>query len=393
MADPLSIMAIGGLVYAAKMCSEKYESPPPVQQVTEEATAPSVVPPPVQQEQGGFFQASQDIRPSKMEHPSFGDVAFMKHVNGEPVLNLHDRPYVSGKMNNFSGVSKELVGPGLGVGPDVPAYGGYQQLFRVNPVNVNAYRLTTLPGRPGPAHSVIGGAPTVAGALNHKAPPKTAFLPTRRPEVRGRAQGQGGALTGVTVRGRHETTKRPTNRAETTTRGDGLEFAPAKRVVSALTLPEEPTRNKGDLNMLRTTGPSPGIVNFKGGYTDSAAVKLMDSGKGPSGAYSDRKLEKYGFRPDDKRGNRDRGGNPGRMNVRASPVNQGGLVTAVRTDQSRTDGRVGPVNGGWSQNYTNDSVHQLNPYKGTVNFHATNRGLDIAKNQLASNPLAHTLAA
>ena len=40
----------------------------------------------------------------------------------------------------------------MGVGPEVPAFGGNQQLFLVNSENVVAYRLTTLPGRSGPAY-------------------------------------------------------------------------------------------------------------------------------------------------------------------------------------------------------------------------------------------------
>ena len=53
---------------------------------------------------------------SKSEHPSFGEVSFMKHVNGEPVRDFRDRPYVSGKMNNTVPMEKNMVGPGLNVG-------------------------------------------------------------------------------------------------------------------------------------------------------------------------------------------------------------------------------------------------------------------------------------
>ena len=129
---------------------------------------------------------------------------------------------------------KTLVGPGLGVGKNVPAYGGYQQLFRVMPNNVNGYKLTTLPGRSGPAGDVTGGRRALEGKVTYNMPEKTAFLPARRPELPGRAQGQGGAVTGNPIRGNYEKTKRPTNRSETTLRQDGLEFNPAKSTVSAL---------------------------------------------------------------------------------------------------------------------------------------------------------------
>ena len=55
--------------------------------------------------------------------------------------------YGAGRLNNLSPRERQRVGLGLGVGPEVPALGGQQQLFRVNPGNVGAYRLTTLPGR------------------------------------------------------------------------------------------------------------------------------------------------------------------------------------------------------------------------------------------------------
>ena len=413
MADPVSILAIGGLVYAARKCSnlenskETFITPSQeTDQIIGGGDAPLPDPP---QSAGDNInvmervnystdalgsQRIQNINNNTHNHPSFGDVSFMKYPNGEPVINIYDRPYVSGQMNNFGPVEKELVGPGLGVGPDVPAYGGYQQLFRVEPNNVGAYRLTTLPGRSGPAHSVIGGAPTLAGRVNHKAPPKTAFLPTRRPEVEGRAQGQGGALTGVTVRSKYEKTKRPTNRSETTWRNDGLEYNPARSVVSAPTLAEDPTRNKGDLNDRQfqyNNQPVPGISNFYGGYLEAPASQLLEESKGNKG-YSTAQLEQYGFRPDDRRGKKDRGGNPGRMNVRAGPLNQGGMVTAVRTDCNKYDGRMGPVNGGWTQNYVQDKYYQFNAYKGQENPYATSKELNVAKNQLKNNPLAHSIS-
>ena len=408
MADPVSILAIGGLVYAARKCSEmesarnkKETFIVPSQQIENEISN-AHLPDPPQSGSGANISdrlnyATDPLGDNSVEitHPSFGDVAFMRHPNGEPVTNLYDRPYVSGQMNNFGPVEKELVGPGLGVGPDVPAYGGYQQLFRVDPNNVGAYKLTTLPGRAGPAHSVIGGAPTLAGRVNHKAPPKTAFLPTRRPEMAGRAQGQGGALTGVTVRSKYEKTKRPTNRSETTWRNDGLEFNPARSVVSAPTMAENPTRNKGDLNdgqFNYNNQPVPGITNFFGGYLESPASQIMDQGHTNGQGYSTSQLEQYGFRPSDRRGQKDREGNAGRMNVRAGPLNQGGMVTAVRTDCNKYDGRMGPANGGWTQNYVQDKYYQMNAYKGQENPYATNRELNVAKNQLKNNPLAHSIS-
>ena len=221
MADPLSILAVLGLAYAGRKFSEeqtpkKVVEIPEIQEPTSRDDNRSVI----TTSYTGAYKEDPGVTPfgimrsEKFEQPSFGEVAPMKYVNGEPVHDFRDRPYVSGKMNNLSPAEKQLVGPGLGVGPDTPAYGGYQQLFRVNPNNVGAYRLTTLPGRSGPAQNTTGGMPGVMGELTHNAPEKTAFLPSRYPTMPGRAQGQGGALGGGMVRERYEKTKRPTNRSE-----------------------------------------------------------------------------------------------------------------------------------------------------------------------------------
>ena len=330
---------------------------------------------------------------SKAEQPNFGEVAFMKHVNGEPVRDMRDRPYVSGKMNNTAPMEKNLVGPGLNVGPDVPSFGGYQQMFQVKPNNVGAYKLTTLPGRTNHGANQTGGMPGIVGELTHYKPSTTAYLPSRLPNVPGRAQGQGGSLNGVVPRGEFQKTKRPTNRSETTMRNDGLGFAPAKKFISNATLAQDPTRNKGDINMLQyshTNNPTPGIHSFHGGYTNAPGSQLMAQ-KGANG-YTTEQLQAYGFRPDDRRGQKDRTSNAGRMNVRADPLNQGGMVTAVRSDTSRIDGRKPPANGGWSQNYVAPMYQENNAFKGNANPYASSDYLKTASRQLAANPLAQSIS-
>ena len=406
MADPLSLAAIAALIYTGRKLSEKKSD-------SGSGTPPPSSPPDARPSEllgldtnpnmssimhlhagTGDIHSSVGMRTSgKTEHPSFGDVAFMKHVSGEPVLNLRDRPYVSGKMNNFGPAEKQLVGPGLGVGADVPAYGGYQQLFQVKPNNVGAERLTTLPGRSGPAMDVSGGQPGLIGRVNHDKPSTVAYLPSRLPNVRGRGQGQGGALTGTVPRGKYEKTKIMTNRSEYTSRCDGLEFGAAKSFNTALTQAEDPTRNKGDLNTgqySHVDNPAPGIHSFHSGFTNSAVVNMMNETNG--GMYTTQQLEQAGLRPSDRRGKKDRSGNAGRMNVRANPLNQNGMITAIKADTSRTDGRSGPVNGGWSQNYVQDKFYQLNAYKGNENNRSTSKGLNIAKQQLRNNPFAHTIS-
>ena len=88
-------------------------------------------------------------------------------------------------------------------------------------------------------------------------------------------------------------------------------------------------------------------------------------------------------------GKASRMGNAGRMNVRESALKQGGALTAVRRDVSRTDGRVQPANGAWTQNYQQKPFHQFNTYKGNENPYS--RDLGVAKRQLQNNPLAQSI--
>jgi hypothetical protein len=398
MADPLSICAVIGLAMAGRSLSMKQENnktiveieqpQQPQQQVPQQFDQNSQMP--GQVEDFGFRSRE------KYEIPNFADIVPNMNVNGAPVSDFRNRPYVSGKMNNLSPVQQELVGPGLGVGPNVPAYGGYQQLYQVRPNNVGAYKLTTLPGRSGPAGDVTGGRRGKVGELTHEAPAKTAFLPSRRPNVEGRAQGQGGALTGVEVRGKYEKSKRTTNRSETTHRADGLGFAPAKKFVSAETVGDNPTRNKGDVNGLvfgHVNNPAPGIHSYAHGYLTSPSALLNKQRPASAGCgYTSSQLAQHGLRPTDRRGKANRKGNAGRMNVRADPLNQGGMVTAVRSDTNKYDGRMNPANGGWTQQYLSHLYQQHNAYKGNENPRATNNFLNTAKNQLATNPLSHTLS-
>ena len=379
MADPISIIAIAGLAYIGKKLSDKKD---------EKYTVIDEPPPPQQQ----VAVAVQDECPPstmydrKMETTNFAVIAPQSRSNGTEILNMRNRMYDAGRMNNLSPVEKQMVGPGLGLSPNVPAFGGHQQLFRVNPENVGAYRLTTLPGRSGPAGDINGGRRGIVGEVAHNRPEKTAFLHERRPETMGRAQG----MSGVVPRSEHEHTKRLTNRSETGQRDDGLGFSGAKRIISAGAMPQDPTRNKKDGNIeqfMYNNLPAPNIHSFAHGYINAPAYKIGEK-RTYGTPHTVEQLMEYGFRPDDRRGKPNRNGNAGRMNVRAGALNQGGMPTAARVDTTRMDGRVAPVNGAWAQQYTNDSFHQTNPYKGNLNPRANDFSLNVAKNQLQNNPVA-----
>ena len=159
MADPVSILAIAALVYAGKKLSVESKpptvakpidmgegqqnelAPNPVQQVYEE---PDRVPEWAPQEDESF---KVGLIP-KRELANFGEIAPQGRSSGAEILGMRDRvQYDTGRMNNLAPIEKVQVGPGLGVDASVPAIGGHQQLFRVNPINVNEHRLTQLEGR------------------------------------------------------------------------------------------------------------------------------------------------------------------------------------------------------------------------------------------------------
>ena len=386
--DPISLVAIAGILYAGKTLSDRPSKPPappapgvvahqqgaqPLfaqQMPVNQAPLAMGAEPTFDMMTGAYIPAGTGFM-QKQAVGSFADVSPTsgRNPHGQPVYNYANRQDVSGKMNSVQPVEKQQIGPGLGLAASqLPAYGGFQQMYRVMPNNVNGYKLNTLPGRSGPAMSTVPKA-TLASKVTHGKPEKTAYLFERYPAVRGRAEGQGGNLTGMTGHQNFERTKRQTNRSVTTMRDDGLSYGPANSIVSDLAVQDNPTRNKGDMNQQRVnTVAAPGIANFEGGY----------------------QIAPTDIRPAVNRGKKDREGNAGRMNVRADPLNAIGALTAVKDNASTVvSGVQGPTSSA-NQTYVQDEYYQFNAYKGNVDPNSCNLGL--AAKQLAGNPLAHTLA-
>jgi len=202
-------------------------------------------------------------------------------------------------------------------------------------------------------------------------------------------------MSGARTRPSHQRTMRTTNRSETGLRTDGLGYAPAKRVVSGLTNSQDITRLKNDENTQQfyyNNQPAPGVSNFYNGHNVAPATNLALENKRGFG-YTPEQLQRYGFRADDRRGNPNRPANAGRMNVREAPLKATGLVTSVRADTSRIDGREGVMSGGWTQQYNQVPYHNFNAYKDAPNPYASSgaTGLDVAKEQLKNNPIAQKL--
>lgn len=387
MADPISIIAIAGLAYIGKKLSD------PKPELYQVAGKPAQRPSIIQEEAPTTFTPGSigldNLPAQKLEIENFGVIAPQTRTSGGEVLEMRNRMFDNGRMNNISPIEKQLVGPGIAVGPDVPAAGGFQQLVRVNPDNVGAYRLTTLPGRSGPASDVFGGRRGKMGDLANNRPEKTAYLPERRPVVGGKSQG----FDGHVVRSEHVNGKRLTNRSQTGARGDGLEFSGAKSIVTGMKMAQDPTRNKKDGNVEQyryNNQVSPGVSSFAHGYLQSPATKIGEA-RTYGASHTVEELSKYGFRPEDRRGKPNRVGNAGRMNVRAGPLNQNGMPTVTRSDTTRVDGRTGPMSGGWTQQYNNNTHYQFNAYKGTANPYATAESLGVAKQQLQKNPIAQQM--
>jgi len=289
---------------------------------------------------------------------------------GQPVYNLYDRQNVSSRMNNLTSVEKRFVGPGLGVPASMPAYGGYQQQFRVMPNNVGAYRLTTLPGRSGPAKDFVDRG-TERLTVTQNRPQKTYQLlgaEGKRPLEKGRAQGQGGMLTGMRERERYVKTIRPTVRSETSTRMDGLEFGAPKKFVSEATLQDIPTRNKANFVARTNDVAAPGIHSFEGGYQQTQNTILL--------------------RPAE-RGNKGYTPPGGRMNVRGSATQVQGKTTKTR-DSLSTVVQGGAGNQSIAQNYDITWKQNNNAYKGNADFRTNQLG--VAVKQLDKNPFAMSLA-
>jgi hypothetical protein len=274
----------------------------------------------------------------KQEVANLGDISKManRYPFGQPVYDMSSRQYITNKMNNVPPIERKNVGPGLGVGADVPSTGGFHQYFRALPTNVNEEKLTTLEGREGPPNPFIKNGGTIIGDITHQAKETKAWA---RQPAHGRAGGQGGALTGTEGRPEFLKTLRTTIRQETGMRTDTQEFGPAQ---------------------YKVTQP---YATGQGAYTDTALTRMS--------------------------GNRENGNRPGnsqRMNVRNDPVNQVGAMSTLRPESVPVP--VGPVNGSRFQNYQAPDYDKFCEKKANRNPLANPNNLDIAIRQLENNPIA-----
>ena len=277
----------------------------------------------------------QDVTPTNSRFPY-----------GQPVYDLYNREYITNKQNNVSPLEQPMpIGPGLGVGPNVLAAGGFHDYFRALPTNINEEKLTTLEGRTGPSNPVVknGGAAYIGDITHQAAQTKTA---KRSPAAYGGGGAQS-ALVGAEGRPNFLKTKKMTIRSETGLRTDTLTDGPPQYNVS------QPY----------AAGTS--------AYTDTALTRASG----------------YRTKPD-------RAGNAARMNVRNDPVNQVGAATQLRIESSSLPpGPMGLTGTNQGRGILPPEFDDpLNEFKANPNPRAQKDFLDIAIQQLEKNPLAYSLA-
>jgi len=277
----------------------------------------------------------QDITPTNSRFPY-----------GQPVYDLYNREYITNKMNNVSPLEAPMnVGPGLGVGPDVMAAGGFQDFFRALPTNINEEKLTTLEGRPGTAAYFVknGGAGGIGDITHDAADTKTAF---RAPGAYGGGGAQS-ALVGPEGRPNFLKTKKMTIRGETGLRTDTLSDGPPQYNVA------QP------------------YAESKCAYTDTTLTR--------SSGY---------------RGKEDRAANGARMNVRQDPIGMVGGGTQYRAESKPVQPGPMAITGSNQGRGTlpPEFDDPLNEFKSNPNPRGQSDFLDIAIQQLEKNPLAYSLA-
>jgi hypothetical protein len=345
--DPWSIAAIVGLAFAGQRLSEnekETELPVTLQDDKPEETCPDRsnnqfynfysldsrnMTPDIGRRLGSDIQIKPKCEISNLQDRK------PQLVHGQPVYNLYDRQGVSNKMNNLQPVERKNVGPGLGVSSDTPATGGFQQFLRILPNNPNDERLIQLDGNMGgPADAVVKGAPAVAGKLTQFPEKVYTYEPAQNS-----GHGQGGTLRGQEGRPEWIKMNRTTNRDQTGSRGqeDDVQYGVAQYAVY---------QGYGDLSTDSTWKKLPHVTN--------------------------------------NRSKEDRAGNGQRMNVRADPLDAGGLVTNLRREY-RTD-EPGAPNGSRFQQYKDAEFYKLNEFKTNPNPWSNN--LSLAKDILKNNPIA-----
>lgn len=347
--DPMALFAVAGLIFAGKKLSERegYTGVPAEREIQgeEDIERRSRQMYHLQSSDMGYDGGSAVKTAGPKEMFLGSGLSYMKKEAvgnlgditrdgkrfpyGQPVYDLYNRQGITNKMNNLNPADKKYVGRGLGVGPDVPAQGGFQQFFRVLPTNTNENRLTQLPGRVGPPVAAVTSAPTVTGALTQVQRPSKVY--TR-------------------------------------------EMGGAKSIVQAQEPRPRETRTE------RTTIKQQQIDSMILGPAQYQAVKqdARDFTGNQIRGTDNRSKEIDSFAP------------AGRMNVMANPLGANGALSQIRSDDNSLPlPPAGPTAGRFQQ-YKDAEMYKLNEYKSNPNPYAAS--LELAQRQLKDNPLAFSIS-
>ena len=96
MADPISLAAIAGLIFAGRSFSKKAESEPvqpEVDQTVEFIERPQNAYDEVSEMVERGFEPRMEV-PQKREMESFGDLSYQQRSGGQEILNMRNRMYV-----------------------------------------------------------------------------------------------------------------------------------------------------------------------------------------------------------------------------------------------------------------------------------------------------------
>jgi hypothetical protein len=98
MADPISLLAVAGLVYAGRTLSKTEKYKPENKPIVTNNDGMDAVSP----SSKGVDDGSRFARPSKVENENFADITRQQRSSGQEVLNMRNRMFDHGRMNNLS---------------------------------------------------------------------------------------------------------------------------------------------------------------------------------------------------------------------------------------------------------------------------------------------------
>lgn len=136
----------------------------------------------------GFYQKKEERAPlfdpaiNRQRVSSGGSIGNPSLTDGSLSSgDLESRFPTSQYLQNVSPVDPIRVGPGLNVGADVQAAGGFQQLYRPPVQNVNEYRRNNLPGRVAAGGASAVGASQLQQSVVKNKPSVELFMDAVRP--------------------------------------------------------------------------------------------------------------------------------------------------------------------------------------------------------------------